>query len=54
MKNGLKSGIVGAGGFAAIAAKAFTKVKDIHIIAVTDIQTEAAQQLAQEINAVYL
>lgn len=51
MKNGLNIGIIGAGGFATFAAKAFLKVNGIQVVAVADTNEAAARQLAQELNA---
>ncbi len=51
MKDKLNIGIVGAGGFAGFAAKAFLKVAGIQIVGVTDINEVAAQKLAHELNA---
>lgn len=51
MQNELNIGIVGAGGFAAFAAKAFLKIPGIRIIAVTDVQAAVATQLANELEA---
>ncbi len=51
MKNELSIGIVGAGGFAAFAATAFLQVPGIKIVAVTDVQPEASQKLAQAFQA---
>ena len=52
----LNIGIVGAGGFAQFAAKAFSKVTGIKIVALTDINEAAAKQMAAAFNAaaVYL
>ncbi len=47
----LNIGIVGAGGFAAFAAKAFLSISGINIIAVTDINEEATMQMANALNA---
>ena len=47
----LNIGIVGAGGFAAFAAKAFLKIPGIKIIAVADINQSTAEKLAKELNA---
>ncbi len=44
-------GIVGAGGFADFAAKAFLQVEGIHIIGVTDINEASACQMADELKA---
>jgi len=51
MSNRLTIGILGAGGFAAFAAKAFLKVNGISIKAITDVDTSNARQLADEVNA---
>ena len=47
----LNIGIVGAGGFAAFAAKAFLAIPGINIIAITDINEDAATQMANDLNA---
>jgi len=47
----LNIGIVGAGGFAQFAAKAFLKVTGINIAAVTDINEAVAKQMAAALNA---
>ncbi len=52
MENQLTIGIIGAGGFAAFAAKAFVKIEGVRIKAVTDVNMSVAQQLADEIEAV--
>lgn len=52
MNNQLNIGIVGAGGFAAFAAKAFLKVEGIHIRAVTDVSASFAAQLAGDVNGI--
>ena len=44
----LHVGIVGAGGFALFAAKAFLKVEGVHVKAVTDINAESANAFAKE------
>lgn len=49
VKNELGIGIVGAGGFAGFAAKAFLLVPGIKIIAVTDINEKAALQMSNEL-----
>ena len=46
----LHIGIVGAGNFAAFAVQAFLKVPDIKVIAVTDINKQAAEQLGSMYN----
>ena len=51
MKDQLSIGILGAGGFAAFAAKAFLKVNDVRILGVCDVNTAHADQLAKEIDA---
>ena len=48
----LNIGIIGAGGFAGFAAKAFLKVPGIHVVAVTDIDQHKAAQMADELGAV--
>ncbi len=48
----LRIGIVGAGTFAAFAAKAFQKVSGVKIVAVTDVNNESSKRLANEMNAV--
>lgn len=48
----LNIGVAGAGNFAWFAAKAFIKVKGIKIIAITDINVEAAKQMAKEFDAI--
>jgi predicted dehydrogenase len=50
VKNELGIGIVGAGGFAGFAAKAFLSAPGIKIIAVTDIDEKAALQMGNELN----
>jgi len=47
----LSIGIIGAGGFAAFAAKAFLKVDGIRIHAVCDVDTSNATTLAREVRA---
>lgn len=51
MKNKLNIGVIGAGSFAAFAVKAFLQIPGIKIIAVTDIDKEAAAQMAKENDA---
>lgn len=51
MKNELTIGIIGAGNFAAFAAKAFLKIEGIKIIAVSDVNEQAGKQLAGELKA---
>ncbi len=51
MQNQLHLGIVGAGGFANFAAKAFLKIPGVRIVAVTDLNTAAATLLAEEVAA---
>lgn len=43
-------GIIGAGGFAAFAAKAFLQVEGIKIIAVADINKEAVETMAKDLD----
>jgi predicted dehydrogenase len=50
VKNELGIGIVGAGGFAGFAAKAFSLIPGVKIIAVTDINENAALQMGNELN----
>jgi len=47
----LNIGIVGAGGFAHFAAKAFLQVTGINIVAVHDINEAVAKELSDELNA---
>ena len=47
----LNIGIVGAGGFAQFAAKAFLKVRGIKIVAITDISEAVARQMGAAFNA---
>lgn len=51
MKDELNIGIVGAGGFAGFAVKNFLQLPGVKIIAVTDINTEAAEKIATENDA---
>lgn len=51
MKNELNIGIVGAGGFAGFAAKAFVLIPGVKIIAVIDTNEDAAIKMAVELNA---
>lgn len=51
MQQQLNIGVLGAGGFATFAAKAFNKIAGIQVIAVMDLNTSAAEQLANELNA---
>jgi predicted dehydrogenase len=51
LKDQLTLGIVGAGGFAAFAAKAFLHIEGIRIKAVSDIESSYAAHLAGEIDA---
>ncbi|MEP6645603.1 MAG: Gfo/Idh/MocA family oxidoreductase [Saprospiraceae bacterium] len=51
MRSILNIGIVGAGEFAAFAAKAFLKVEGVSIVAVTDINESVAAQMAIDLNA---
>ncbi len=45
-------GVIGAGAFALFATKAFLQTEEVNIIAVFDVNTTAAQAMAQQINAV--
>ena len=47
----LNIGIIGAGGFAAFAAKAFLAIAGINIIAITDVNEDAVTKMAKELNA---
>jgi predicted dehydrogenase len=47
----LNIGIVGAGGFAGFAAKAFLSISGINIIAITDINEDVTTQMANDLNA---
>ena len=51
MKDELNIGIIGAGGFAAFASKAFLKIPGIKIIAVTDVNEAVATVMANDMNA---
>ncbi len=51
MKNQLNIGIIGAGGFALFAAKAFLQIHGIKIICVFDADKEAADDMAAALNA---
>ncbi|MDZ4747906.1 MAG: Gfo/Idh/MocA family oxidoreductase [Saprospiraceae bacterium] len=51
MNQHLTIGIIGAGGFAAFAAKAFVKIEGIRIKAVTDVNLSFAHQVASEVEA---
>ena len=51
MKDELNIGIIGAGGFASFAAKSFLQIPGIQIIAVTDINKKAAENMANELGA---
>lgn len=51
MDNHLTIGIIGAGGFAAFAAKAFVKIDGIRIKAVTDVNLSFAHHVASEVEA---
>ena len=53
MKNEFTIGIIGAGSFAAFAAKAFLRIDGIKIIAVSDLNEQAGKQLAGEMNAIF-
>jgi predicted dehydrogenase len=51
LDNELHIGIIGAGGFAAFAAKSFLQVPGVKVIAVTDVNTIAAESLAKQCDA---
>ncbi len=51
MKNEFTIGIIGAGSFAAFAAKAFLKIGEIEIIAISDLNEPVGKQLAERLNA---
>lgn len=51
MQNKLNVGIIGAGGFAAFAARAFLRIPGVRVIAVTDVHAAAATKLADELDA---
>ena len=51
MHNELHIGIIGAGGFAAFAAKAFLQINGVRIVAVMDVNELAATYLAGELGA---
>jgi predicted dehydrogenase len=53
LKESLTIGIIGAGSFAAFAAKAFTNVKGVTIAAVSDINEQVGQDLSKKLNAVF-
>jgi predicted dehydrogenase len=44
----LNIGLIGAGGFAVFAIKAFSKVPGIKVVAVMDVNETAAQKIAEE------
>jgi len=48
----LTIGIIGAGGFAAFAAKAFLKVDGVRIKGISDVNLSFAGQLAEDVNAI--
>lgn len=52
MENQLTIGIIGAGGFAAFAGKAFSEVAGVRIVSVFDVDHAAAGRLASELGAV--
>ena len=51
MQNELNIGIVGAGGFAAFADRAFLQIPGIRVVAVTDVNKASVTQLANELDA---
>lgn len=52
MNNFLKIGVVGAGGFATFASKAFLKIDGVNISGVTDVNSSAAEKFAKELNTI--
>jgi predicted dehydrogenase len=52
LDNQLTIGIIGAGGFAAFAAKAFLKISGVSIKAITDVDASQAQIFAAQVNTV--
>ena len=53
MKEGLTIGIIGAGGFAAFAARAFIKLDGVTIAAVSDVNEQNGKNLSRELNAIF-
>jgi len=53
LKESLTIGIIGAGGFAAFTAKAFTKVKGVTITAVSDVNEQSGKNLSKEYDAIF-
>jgi predicted dehydrogenase len=51
LNNSLQIGIIGAGGFAAFAAKAFDKIEGAEIVAVSDVNELAGSQFANDLDA---
>jgi predicted dehydrogenase len=51
LTNELNIGIIGTGGFATFAARAFVQIPGVKIIAVTDINNPLAEKMAMELNA---
>ena len=51
LKNELNIGIIGAGGFATFASRAFLQIPGIKIIAVTDINKSVAEKMAKKLSA---
>lgn len=49
--NSLRIGVLGAGGFATFATEAFSKIPGVSIIAVSDLNPDAAAHLAQLVGA---
>ena len=45
-------GVIGAGGFALFATKAFLQIPEVRIVAVFDVNQSSAQAMAQRINAI--
>ena len=51
MKDELKIGIIGAGGFAGFAATAFLQIPGVQIIAIADTNEAIAENMAKQLNA---
>jgi len=52
LKDKLNIGVIGAGGFATFAVKAFLQIPGVKIIAVSDINITVAEQMAKKHNAI--
>ncbi len=53
MEKELNIGMIGAGSFAAFAARAFLEVEGVNILAVSDISAEAGMHLAEQLSATF-